>query len=59
METFKKIFVFFMFWFYIIGSIGGIIFSFVADAWYIAVAIAGLAYMAFPKFKEYFEYLKS
>lgn len=55
----KKIFAFFMLWFYIIGTIGGIIFSFVIDAWYIGIAIAGLAYMAFPKFKEYFEYLKS
>ena len=57
MKTLVKFFYFFMIWFYIIGTIGGIGFSLYNDAWYIAIAIIGLAYMAFPKVKEYYKSL--
>lgn len=57
MEILKKFFYFFMFWFYIIGTIGSIGFSLYNGAWYIAIAVVGLAYMAFFKAKEYYKKL--
>ena len=57
MKILKKFFYFFMLWFYLIGTIGGICFALYNDAWYIAVAIVGLAYMAFFKAKDYYKLL--
>ena len=42
---------------YVLGTIGGIGYSIYYDEWVTATGIAILAVMAFPKAKEYFDYL--
>lgn len=42
---------------YVLGTIGGIGYSIYYGEWITAIAIVVLAVMAFPKAKEYFDYL--
>ena len=42
---------------YVLGTIGGIGYCVYYGEWVTSIAIAVLAVMAFPKAKEYFDYL--
>lgn len=42
---------------YLVGVVGGLGFALKSRAYVIAAAVAVLAYMAFPKFREYIENL--
>lgn len=51
----KKVFCFVMLCLYALGTIGGIGYAIYVSAWPVAVGVAGLAWMAFPKVSEYFK----
>lgn len=44
---------------YLVGVVGGLGFALTSRAYVIAAAVAVLAYMALPKFREYIEKLMS
>jgi hypothetical protein len=50
----KSIFNFAMICLYLLGSIGGLGYALYNKAWLVAIGVAVLAYMAFPKAKEYY-----
>ena len=58
-STWKKIVAFFGLCFYAVGGIGGILSSGLSGSWFVAVCVAVLAVMAFPKAKEFFSTLTS
>ena len=54
----KKFYCFVMLCLYVLGVLGGIGYAIYGGAWPVAIGIAATAYLAFPKAKELFEYLK-
>ncbi len=55
----NKIFSFIMICLYLLGLLGGIGYAIYNSAYVIAVGVAALGYMAFPKVKECFNDLQS
>ena len=53
----KKILSFILLCLYVLGVVGGIGYTIYFGVWYVAIGIAALGYMAFPKAKECFENL--
>jgi len=53
----KKVYYFLMLCLYMLGCIGGIGYSVYNGAWPVAVGVAALGYMAWPKFIEFRGYL--
>jgi uncharacterized membrane protein len=53
----KKFIYFFALCAYAVGTIGGIGYACYSKAWFIAVCVAVLGIMAFPKAKEFFKKL--
>ena len=56
-DIWKKLLAFFGVSLYAIGAIGGVLASGLSGSWFVAVAVAVLAVMAFPKAKEWFNIL--
>ena len=53
----KKLLAFFGLAAYAVGTIGGVLASGLSGSWFVAVCVAVLAVMAFPKAKEFFKML--
>lgn len=53
----EKILCFFILCLYVVGVIGGIGYAIYGGAWPVAIGVAALGWMAFPKLKEAFEKL--
>ena len=51
----EKIVCFFILCLYVVGVIGGIGYAIYGGAWPVAIGVAVLGWMAFPKLKEAFE----
>lgn len=56
---FKKLYYFFMLCLFLLGTIGGIGYTIMCDAYVITAGIIGLSYMALPTALDYFDILKS
>ena len=54
----KKLLYFFVLAFALMGAIGGIGFTIWQKGYIIAIGIAALAFMAWPKIREYFKILR-